>query len=157
MQNHIISIEVEDRPGVLTRISSLFARRGYNIQSLAVGHTHTPGISRFTIVVSGNDQTLEQIRKQTQKLIDVLTTDDLTSSPSVMREFTLLKIKETETTKQLIYHIIDFYGGRLLDHSKNQLIVEFSGSEKKIDQIYEELKGVKVVESIRTGKIGMKL
>jgi len=154
--SQVISIEVEDQPVVLTRISALFARRGFNIKSLSVAHTHLPGLSRFTIVTSGNNKVLEQIRKQCQKLIHVLRTQFLNPENSVLREFTIVKIERDLQKLPHLHHLVDFYGGRLLDLSENSIIVEFSGSEEKIDQIYQELQSLKVLESIRTGKVGMK-
>lgn len=153
----VISLEVEDKPGVLSRISTLFSRRGYNVDSLTVGHTHQPGISRFTIVVQGDERTLEQIRKQSQKLIHVLTTTHLEKESSVMREFALVKLEYNEDTSQQINELVDLYGARMLDSTDGALIVEFSGTERKIDLVFEELKELPVLESIRTGKLGMKI
>jgi len=154
---HVITLEVEDKPGVLTRISSLFSRRGFNIDSLTVGHTHRPGISRFTIVVRGDERILEQIRKQTQKLIHIISTDSLDLEGSVMREFAIVKLEYNDSTSLGINNMIDLYGARMLDSSNEIMIVEFSGSQEKIDRIFEELNEFHVIESIRTGKIGMKI
>ncbi|MGK0288679.1 MAG: acetolactate synthase-1/3 small subunit [bacterium] len=156
-QRQTIAIEVEDKPGVLTRISSLFSRRGFNIESLTVGHTHTPGISRFTIVVKGDGKVLEQIRKQTQKLIHIVKSEELEISKSITREFTVIKLEYDRVVAPEINRVIDFYGGRMLDHFDGYLVVEFSGSEEKIDTIFHELKDTNILESIRTGKVGMKV
>ena len=153
---HVITLEVEDKPGVLTRISSLFSRRGFNIDSLTVGHTHLPGISRFTIVVRGDERILEQIRKQTQKLIHIISTHSLDLKGSVMREFAIVKLEYNESSSLGINQMIDLYGARMLDSSNEIIIVEFSGSQDKIDRIFKELNEFNVIESIRTGKIGMK-
>lgn len=155
-QKQTISIEVENKPGVLSRISTLFSRRGYNVESLAVAHTHIPGISRFTIVVEGDDDILEQIRKQSQKLIHVLTTENLEPNNSICREFAFIKMDYNDQTSEKINRVIDFYGGRMLDHSDGVLIVEFSGSEQKIDQIFAELKEIPILEAIRSGKVGIR-
>lgn len=158
MENkQIIAIEVEDKPGVLSRISTLFSRRGFNIDSLTVGHTHKEGISRFTIVVKGDEKTLEQIRKQSQKLIHVLTTESLKKERSVMREFAIVKLKYDEESSLKINELVDLYGARMLDSSNEILIVEFSGTEDKIDRVFEDLKQFTVLESLRTGKIGMRI
>ena len=158
MNDHqTIALEVEDRPGVLSRISTLFSRRGYNVDSLTVGHTHIPGISRFTIVVQGDDAILEQIRKQSQKLIHVLRTENLEKSTSVMREFAIIKMDYSETVSQKINEIVDLYGGRMLDSTNGRLIVEFSGTEEKIDMIFRDLEEIEILESIRTGKLGMRI
>lgn len=155
-EKQVISVVVEDKPGVLTRISSLFSRRGYNIESLTVGHTHIPGRSRFTIVVEGDATTLEQIRKQTQKLIHTITVEELSHKHAVMREFTVLKLAYNSSTSGIVNYVIDFYGGKMLDHTGEIIVVEFTGSEEKIDRIFEELEEVKIIESIRTGKIALK-
>ena len=152
----VISIEVEDQPGVMTRISALFARRGFNVKSLSVGHTHQENKSRFTVVTSGNNKVLEQIRKQCQKLIHVLRTDFLQPEDSVLREFAIVKIEKEEKNLPKLYHIVDFYGGLFLDWSPTSVIVEFAGSEKKIDAVFQEFEHFHVLESIRTGTVGMK-
>jgi acetolactate synthase-1/3 small subunit len=151
----VISLEVEDKPGVLSRISTLFSRRGYNVDSLTVGHTHQPGISRFTIVVQGDAKVLEQIRKQSQKLIHVLRTEALDKNDSVMREFAIVKLDYDDKSSSAINEIVDLFGGRMLNSANGVLIVEFSGSEKKINLVFKELKTLPVLESIRTGKLGM--
>jgi len=153
---HIIAIEVEDKPGVLSRISTLFSRRGYNIDSLTVGHTHKPGISRFTIVVQGDDAILEQIRKQSQKLVQVLTTENLHKADSVTREFALVKLEYDKQSSARINEIVDLYGARMLDSTDGILVVEFSGTEEKIDRVFDDLSQCVVLESLRTGKIGMR-
>ncbi len=155
-ERQIIAIEVEDKPGVLSRISTLFSRRGYNIDSLTVGHTHKKGISRFTIVVKGDKATLEQIRKQSQKLIHVLTTEDLRKEGSITREFAIVKLEYSDEASKKINELVDLYGGRMLDSTNGMLIVEFSGTEEKINKVFEDLKQFTVLESLRTGKIGMR-
>ena len=154
-ETQIISIEVEDKPGVMTRISSLFSRRGFNVISLSVGRTHKPGISRFTITTEGDQQVLEQIRKQCQKLIHVLKTHNLKVDRSVLREFTMVKLSNKAEHSDKIAHMIDFYGGRLLDITDNALIIEFSGSTEKITTVHQKLSELDVLESIRTGTAGM--
>ncbi len=155
-KKHIIAIEVEDKPGVLGRIATLFSRRGFNIDSLTVGHTHKPGISRFTIVVQGEDHILEQIRKQSQKLIHVLTTEQLDRDSSVMREFAIVKLEYNQECSVKVNELVDLYGARMLDATAGILIIEFSGTEEKINQVFNDLQQFKVLESIRTGKIGMR-
>lgn len=155
-KKHIIAIEVEDKPGVLGRIATLFSRRGFNIDSLTVGHTHKPGISRFTIVVQGEEHILEQIRKQSQKLIHVLTTEQLDKDSSVMREFAIVKLEYNQECSVKVNELVDLYGARMLDATAGILIIEFSGTEEKINQVFIDLQQFKVIESIRTGKIGMR-
>ncbi len=156
MEQQVISIDVQDKPGVMTRISSLFSRRGFSVISLSVGQTHVSGVSRFTIVTEGDGKKMEQIRKQCQKIIHVLKTKQLFPKSSILREFAILKLKVESQSQHDLMHIVDFYGGRLLHSSGNQLILEFSGSDQKIDKIFTELKSFKILESIRTGKVGMK-
>lgn len=155
-KRHTIAIEVEDIPGVLSRISTLFSRRGYNIDSLTVGNTHKAGVSRFTIVVRGDDTVLEQIRKQSQKLVHVLTTEYLLRSNSVMREFAIVKLVYDKETAIGINELVDLYGARMLSSIDEVLVVEFSGTEEKINLVFEDLKAFEVLESLRTGKIGMR-
>jgi len=155
-KRHIIAIEVEDIPGVLSRISTLFSRRGYNIDSLTVGKTHKPGISRFTIVVRGDEAVLEQIRKQSQKLIHILTTEYLEKNSAVLREFAIVKLVYNKDSAVRINELVDLYGGRMLSSFDEVLVVELSGTEEKIDRVFEDLQSFVVLESIRTGKIGMK-
>ncbi|MBU2645505.1 acetolactate synthase small subunit [bacterium] len=156
-KKHIIAIEVEDIPGVLSRISTLFSRRGYNIDSLTVGRTHKDGISRFTIVVRGDDTVLEQIRKQSQKLIHILTTEHLDRKNAVMREFAIVKLVYDIESSAGINALVDLYGARMLNSLDEVLVVEFSGTEEKIDLVFEDLQSFVVLESIRTGKIGMRI
>ncbi len=156
-KRHIIAIEVEDIPGVLSRISTLFSRRGYNIDSLTVGRTHKIGVSRFTIVVRGDDTVLEQIRKQSQKLVHVLTTEYLQRNNAVMREFAIVKLVYDKQSAISINELVDLYGARMLNSADEVLVVEFSGTEEKIDLVFEDLKAFEVLESLRTGKIGMRV
>lgn len=155
-QKHIFSVEVEDKPMVLVRIASLFSRRGFNIDSLTVGNTNKKGISRFTIVIYGDNKTLEQVRKQTQKIIHVLTTSELRIEDSVVREFAILKLDYNEKNAAKINHTVDFYGARMLDFSEDVLMVEVSGSTEKVDSIIQELGEKIILESMRTGKTGLK-
>ena len=155
-QKHIFSVEVEDKPMVLVRIASLFSRRGFNIDSLTVANTNKKGISRFTIVIYGDNKTLEQVRKQTQKIIHVLTTSELRIEDSVVREFAILKLDYNEKNAAKINHTVDFYGARMLDFSEDVLMVEVSGSTEKVDSIIQELGEKIILESMRTGKTGLK-
>ncbi|OGG99496.1 MAG: acetolactate synthase small subunit [Candidatus Lambdaproteobacteria bacterium RIFOXYD1_FULL_56_27] len=171
---HVIALEVEDKPGVLTRISALFSRRGFNVESLTVGHTHQPGVSRFTIVVVGAEAELEQVRKQTQKLINVLKTfhvldqeeaSDLELTQggaknvqhAVMRELALVKVHYDKESARQINHIVERFSARMLHWSGEDLVLEFSGTEAKVDAVFEELKQVTVLESVRTGKVAMSI
>ena len=154
-RSYIFSVEVEDKPMVLVRIASLVARRGFNIDSLSVANTNKKGISRFTFVVKGNEKTLEQIRKQTQKIIHVLTTNELNEESAVIREMVILKLHYTTKTMKKISYVIDFYGMRMLDSTDDVFMVEASGTSEKIDTIIKELGDSIILESIRTGKMGL--
>lgn len=155
-KQYILSIEVEDKPMVLTRISSLVARRGFNIDSMTVANTNKKGISRFTIVMQGNEKTLEQIRKQTQKIIHVLTTSELCEEDAVIRELAILKLHYLPKNTKKINHIIDFYGARMLDSTEDVFMIEVSGTTEKIDTIIKKLGKDIILESIRTGKMGLR-
>ena len=155
-RKYIFSIEVEDKPMVLTRISSLVARRGFNIDSLTVSNSNKKGISRFTIVVEGNENTLEQIRKQTQKIIHVLTTSELCEEDSVIRELAILKLIYNHQTMKKINYVIDLYGMRVVDSTDGVFMIEVSGTSEKIDTIIKKLGKDIILESIRTGKMGLR-
>jgi len=150
---HTISCLVENKPGVLARVSSLFARRGYNIESLAVGPTENEDTSRMTIVVSGEDIVIEQVTKQLNKLIDVLKVSDITTSPTVGRELALIKVEATTQTRAEIIQIADIFRAKIVDISPKTVIVEVTGEEEKIKAIEELLKKFGIKELVRTGKV----
>lgn len=150
---HTISCLVENKPGVLARVSSLFARRGYNIESLAVGPTENEEISRMTIVVSGEDIVIEQVTKQLNKLIDVLKVSDITTSPTVGRELALIKVEATTQTRAEIIQIADIFRAKIVDISPKTVIIEVTGDEGKIKAIEELLKKFGIKELVRTGKV----
>lgn len=156
IQEHILSLEAEDKPGILVRIVSLLARRGFNIHSLSVANTHKKNISRFTMVIYGDRKTMEQVRKQVQKLIHVLTTNELTVENAVIREFMILKLNYSQNNIAKIDNIIDFYNISILSNIDDLLIVEISGTNKKINKLIEEFGENLIVESLRTGKTGLK-
>lgn len=152
---YILAIEVEDKPGVMTRISSLFSRRGFNVESLTVGHTQQVGVSRFTIVVYGDEKELEQIRKQSQKLIHVLKTSHLEPEQAILRELALVKIEAKEEYSSQFFQLVDEFKARLLDHSDGCWVVEVSGHEKRISQFFEQISGMQILEALRSGQIGV--
>ena len=157
MKEYIISIEVEDKPGVLTRISSLFSRRGFNVKSLTVAKTHKQGLSRFTIAVNSDEKILEQIRKQAQKLIHIITTEHLDETNAVIREVAVIKLNYKQKYRMHVNNIVDLYGARLIGYFEDVLLVEVSGSSVKIDKIFQELQGDYILESQRTGKIAISI
>lgn len=150
---HTISVFVENKPGVLARVSGLFARRGYNIESLAVSPTQDSETSRMTIVVSGDDVVLDQVAKQLNKLIDVIKISDVTSLPTVARELGLIKVHASEKTRAEIIQLVDVFRAKIVDIGTNTLIVEVTGDEEKMHAMEELLKKFGIVELVRTGKV----
>jgi len=152
---HTISVLVENKPGVLARVAGLFARRGFNIESLAVGTTEDESVSRMTIVASGDDSVLEQITKQLYKLIDVIKVFDIPKDVAVERELVLLKVSCNEKTRPEIIEIVDIFRGRIVDVSEGAVTIEMTDEESKIDGMQKLLKKFGIKELVRTGKIAL--
>ncbi len=152
---HTISVVVENKPGVLSRVANLFARRGFNIESLAVGVTEKPEVSRMTIVVEGDEQVLEQIIKQLYKLIDTLKVYDLPADKSVSRELVLMKVCAAEKDRQEITQIVNIFRGKIVDVADTSMTVEITGDEGKIQGAEKLLAKFGVRELVRTGKIAL--
>ena len=140
---------------VLTRVTTLFRRRVYNIESLTVGATENPTISRITIVVTGDKKIIEQVTKQLYKLVDVIKVVDITDERSVERELVLIKVKADNNVRAEIVQIVDIFRARIVDIGRNTLIVEATGDSRKIDAIEESLNPFGIVELVRTGKIAI--
>lgn len=155
MKNHTLSVTVENKPGVLTRVATLFRRRGYNIDSLTVGTTENPSISRMTIVVQGDDSVIEQVTKQLYKLVDVIKIVDVTEERAVDRELVLIKVKADNTVRADIVQIVDIFRARIVDIGRSSLIIEATGDSGKIDAIEESLRPFGIMELVRTGKVSM--
>lgn len=155
MKKHTLAVTVENRPGVLTRVATLFRRRGYNIDSLAVGATENPAISRMTIVVEGDDRVIEQVSKQLYKLVDVIKIVDITDERSVDRELVLIKVKADPNVRSEIIQIVEIFRARIVDIGKNTLIIEATGDSGKIDAIEDALRPFGIAELVRTGKVAM--
>jgi acetolactate synthase-1/3 small subunit len=155
MEKLILSILVHDSAGVLTRVSSLFARRGYNIDSLTVGTTSTEGISRMTVVAHGDQLILEQIEKQLRKLEDVIEIFALPRSSSVYRELLLVKVEADQSTRADIVSIVDIFRAKIVDVSPDSMVVEVTGDHSKIDGLLVMLDGFNIVEIVRTGLAGI--
>lgn len=155
MAKHILSVLVENHAGVLSRVSGLFSRRGFNIDSLAVGVTENPDISRITIVVDGDEYTVEQVSKQLNKLIDVLKIKQLEKSESVSRELALIKVSATATTRAEIIQIVEIFRAKIVDVSKNTLTIEISGGTDKVAALEDMLKQFGIKEIVRTGTIAI--
>ena len=152
---HVVVVIVNDRPGVLNRVSSLVRARNFNIESLVVGHTERPGISRMTITLRGDDFAVEQMGKQLYRLIDVLKVQDLPEEQLVEHELALVKVRATNHNRAEVLRIIELYKGRVIDVSPDSLIVEHSGTEQEIDSLVALLGGFGIRELVRTGTVAM--
>ncbi|MEO0771136.1 MAG: acetolactate synthase small subunit [Cyanobacteria bacterium J06649_4] len=152
---HTLSVLVQDESGVLTRIAGLFARRGFNIESLAVGPAEEVGISRITMVVPGDDQVIEQLAKQLMKLINVLEVEDITETPSVERELMLMKVTADSTSRAEVVGLAQLFRARVVDVSKEALTLEVVGDPGKLVAIEKMLKPFGIQEIARTGKIAL--
>ncbi|TAN44792.1 MAG: acetolactate synthase small subunit [Nitrospirae bacterium] len=152
---HTISILVENKFGVLSRVSGLFSGRGYNIESLSVGETTDPQISVMTIVTTGDDWVIEQITKQLHKLIDVIKVTDLTEMDHVEREMVLIKIAPRQESKAEALRLTEIFRGRIIDSSPNTYTVEITGDVKKIEAFLELVKPMGIKEFVRTGKVAI--
>jgi len=152
---HTLVALVEDRPGVLNRVSSLLRRRNFNIDSIAVGHTEQSNLSRMIIVVEGDDAKVEQVRKQLDKVIDVVKIVDITNNETVARELALIKVKATASTRNEIIQIVDIFRANIVDVSSDSLIVEVTGDEDKVNSLLDLLRGFGIREIARTGRIAL--
>ena len=152
---HTLAVLVENNPGVLARVAGLFSRRGFNIDSLAVGRTDDPAISRMTIVVEGDHRTLEQVTKQLHKLIDVLKINDITEDAYVERELVMIKVYADKATRVEILQIADIFRAKIVDYGQKTLTIEATGSDEKINALEEALRPYNIKELVRTGKIAM--
>lgn len=151
----ILAILVQDRPGVLTRVSGLFSRRGYNIQNIAVGRTMEPGVSRMTVTVDADPLTVEQIVKQLNKLIDVLKVSDLTDEPSVGRELMLVKVKAEPGRRSEIQQMAATFRAKIIDLSPDSMIIEVTGEEQKLQAFLMMMQEFGIKEIASTGKVSL--
>ena len=154
-RKHTLVALVEDKPGVLNRIASLFRRRAFNIQSLAVGGSEHPGLSRMTIVTGGDAAQVEQVRKQLEKLINVVKVSDITEEGMVTRELALIKVKATASTRSEIMQIVDIFRANIVDVAPGSLTVEVTGDENKLNSLLGLLRDFGVKELSRTGRIAL--
>jgi len=155
MRKMVLSILVDNTAGVLSRVAGLFSRRGYNIYSLTVGETQDPTYSRMTVVAYGDDQILEQIKKQLQKLEDVREITILTSDESVCRELVLVKVQANESERQSIIAVADIFRAKIVDVAKESLMIELTGNQAKIEAFIKLLDGFHIIELVRTGITGL--
>ncbi len=154
MQHTLVAL-VENQPGVLQRVANLFSRRGFNIESLTVGHTDTPKRSRMTIVVNAADTQVDQVTKQLYKLINVLKVSDVTTDRTVDRELALIKVNASASTRAEITQVVDIFRARIVDLARDSLTVEVTGESEKIDSIVGLLRPFGLKEMVRTGRISM--
>ena len=153
---HTIIAYVEDKPGVLNSVSSLFRRRGFNIESLAVGHTNMAGISRMTIMVNAEDENVaKRIEANLYKLVNVLRVDDLTHKSPVARELALIKVNADSKTRSEIVQIADIFRANIVDTASQTLVLEISGAAEKVTRLLQMLEPFKIVEVQRTGVIAI--
>ena len=152
---HTISVLVENQAGVLARISGLFSARGFNIDSLAVGETEDPTVSRMTIISQGDDRVIEQIMKQLNKLVDVIKVQDLTETELIERELILVKVGAAASTRAELMQIVGTFRAKIVDVNPKSMTVEITGSQSKIDAILELLRPFGVREVARTGVIAL--
>jgi acetolactate synthase I/III small subunit len=152
---HTISILVENEFGVLARVAGLFSARAFNIESLSVAETMDPTVSRITLVTRGDDQVLEQIEKQLNKLISVIKVTDFTATAHVTRELVLLKVAADERTRGEVIQIVDIFRGKIIDVSRRSYVIEVTGTEDKIDALIELLRPIGIKEIVRTGTVAM--
>ena len=153
---HVLSALVQNVPGVLAHVSGMLASRGYNIDSLAVGETEDPHLSRMTFVVVGDDRILEQVRKQLEKIVTVVQVDDISSQDYVERDLMLMKVQcKPGVTRSEIRELVDIFRGRIVDVGPEQLMIEISGRESKIEAFIDRMRPYGITELVRTGRIAM--
>jgi len=150
---HTLVALVEDKPGVLNRMVSLFRRRGFNIESIAVGISELPHLSRMTIVVGGPADIVEQVRKQLGKVVEVVRVTDITAQSMVARELALIKVKATASTRSEIIEIVDIFRASILDVAADSVVIEVTGDEDKVNSLFDLLRGFGIKEMSRTGRI----
>ena len=155
MTPHTFVVTVEDEPGVLNRVASLFRRRNYNIDSLTVGRSDTPGISRMTIVVPTDEPGAQRVEANLYKLVNVISVKDVTNMPAVYRDLAMIKVAATPAERPGIVHLVDVFRARIIDLAPDSLTIEITGAEDKIDGLLEVLRPYGVLEMARTGRVAM--
>lgn len=155
MQKKVFQLLVNNTSGVLSRISGLFARRGYNVESITAGVTSDPRITRITIVASGDDEILEQIEKQVSKLEDVRNIKELKPEKSVYRELIMVKVRASAEQRQGVISVADIFRAKIIDIAPESLMIELTGNQQKIDAFIGLLEGYEILELARTGIAGL--
>ena len=152
---HTIVAWMEDKPGVLSRVASLFRRRNFNIESLAVGHSESPGISRMTFVVDGDDRQIYQVQTQLFKLINVTAVKDVTDETAVVRELALIKVCATSANRSEIMQLVDIYRANIVDVEVDSLIIQITGPEERVESLVKLLHNFGILEMVRTGQVAI--
>ncbi len=152
---HTLVAWMRDKPGVLNRVSGLLRRRNFNIDSLQVSHSETPGISRMTFVVDGDDRMLDQVVKQVIKLVDVTRVVNISDKPSVIREMALVRVTTSRENRSEVMQIVDIYRGQIVDVSLDSVVVQIVGTEDKVDSMIDLLHGFGIEEMVRTGRMAL--
>ena len=152
---HTFIVYVENKPGVLNRVASLFRRRAYNIESLTVGHTERPGVSRMTIVSTIGEGAAHRVEANIYKLVNVLSVQDVTRSSIVARSLALVKVEASEESRHRLMQIVRVFRARVIDMSPQSLIIEITGAEKKVNALVEMLRPFGIIEMVRTGQVAM--
>lgn len=153
---HVLSAVVQNVPGVLAHISGMLASRGYNIDSLAVGETEEPNLSRMTFVVVGDDRVLEQVRKQLEKIVTVVRVEDISSKEFVERDLMLLRVQASPgRARSEVRELVDIFRGKIVDVGQHELMIELSGRESKIEAFIERMRPYGIRELVRSGRIAM--
>jgi len=155
MVKHTLAVLVENRPGVLSSVAGLFARRGYNIESLVVGETEDRTVSRITLVVEGDERVIEQVSKQLNKQVDVIKIQDITAEETVDRQMLLVKVSADQVARQEILQLMEIFRCRIVDIGRRSLIIEATGEERKIEAIIQSLKPFGIKELVRTGTVAL--
>ncbi len=155
MSQHTIVAWMEDKPGVLARVANLFRRRNFNIESLAVGHTETPGISRMTFVVEGDERQVDQAVKQLLKLMNIVRVENVTDRPAVMREMALVRVRTNGQTRGEIIQLAEIYRAQIVDVALDSLVVQIVGPEERVDSLIHLLENFGIIEMVRTGRVAM--
>jgi acetolactate synthase-1/3 small subunit len=155
MSKHTLSVLVENHPGVLSRVTGLFSRRGFNIDSLAVGTTENPSVSRITIVVDGDDYTVEQVSKQLNKLIDVIKIKQLDKDASIPRELVMIKVSANEKTRSEIIQIVEIFRAKIVDVGRTTIVIEIAGAAEKTEALISLIRPFGIKELVRTGTIAI--
>ena len=152
---HTFSVYVDNKPGVLNRVASLFRRRAFNIESLTVGHTETKGVSRMTVVVDTDEYGARRLEAHLYKLVPVRRVENITHEPAIARDLALIKVAATGEARTHVMQLVDVYRARIVDVSPESLVIETTGTEDKIDSLLEVLRPYGVVEMVRTGRVSM--